>query len=78
MNILMMSKIFAKSGVGVHIKDLSKQLISMGHNVHLMSGTNDWGTFCLETGIAFHTVDFSLSPVKMIRSLKYIYIYQGA
>lgn len=75
MNILMMSRIFAQSGVGSHIKDLSKQLVDMGHTVHLISSTNDWGNFCEQNGISFNKAGFSTRPVRMIKSLKFIYAY---
>lgn len=74
MNILMMSKIFAKSGVGSHMRDLSGQLTKMGHTVHIMSSTNDWGDFCERSGINFFRVDFNLLPLPMIKNLIYIYI----
>ena len=72
-NILMMSKLFAQSGVGTHIRDLSRQMVEMGHTVHLMSATNDWGDFCNDNGIKFQKIDFSLHPVRLLKNIIYIY-----
>ena len=41
MNILLFSRIVAKSGVGNHMKQLSEELVRQGHNVVVVSSTND-------------------------------------
>lgn len=41
MNILLFSRIVAKSGVGNHMKELSEELVRQGHNVLIVSGTNE-------------------------------------
>lgn len=57
MNVLIMSKIFAKSGVGSHIMDLSEILMERGNTVSIMSGTNNHENFCKEKNIPFVHVD---------------------
>lgn len=41
MNIMLFSKIIARSGVGNHIRLLSSELARQGHNVVVVSATND-------------------------------------
>lgn len=41
MNIMLFSKIIARSGVGNHIRMLSLELARQGHNVVVVSATND-------------------------------------
>lgn len=41
MNVMLFSRIVAKSGVGNHIKELSEELVRQGHNVVIVSGTNE-------------------------------------
>ena len=41
MNILLFSRIIAKTGVGNHINELAHELVNQGHNVVVVSGTND-------------------------------------
>ena len=67
-----MSKIFALSGVGSHIMDLSEELIAKGNHVWIMSSTNDHEDFCRETGIEFTFCDFSVQPLRMIKNIKFI------
>lgn len=43
MNIILFSKIAAKSGVGNHLRMLSSEMIRQGHNVVVVSATNDLG-----------------------------------
>ena len=69
MNIVMMSRLFTQSGVGSHIKDLSKQLCAFGHNVYIVSSKNDHEAFCSSEQIEFFAQDFSLSPLKMIKGI---------
>ncbi len=69
----MMSKIFANSGVGSHIMDLSKGLIAQGHTVSIMSSTNDHPDFCQKEGVDFCKVDFSMNPVKFIKNYTHIF-----
>lgn len=40
MNILLMSRMVTRSGVGNHIKQLANELKSMGHNVYIITGSN--------------------------------------
>lgn len=70
MNIVMMSRLFTQSGVGSHIKDLSKQLRAFGHNVYIVSSQNDHEEFCEREEIDFFSVNFSLSPLKMIKGVR--------
>lgn len=70
MNVLMMSKIFVNSGVGFHIVDLTKELISKGNNVYIASSNNSHEDFCKENSIEFFEVDFSMSPQRLIKNLK--------
>ncbi|MCB7320093.1 glycosyltransferase [Lacrimispora sp. 210928-DFI.3.58] len=72
MNILIMSKIFANSGVGSHIMDLSENLVERGHTVYLMSGTNDHEEFCCEKKINFTYIDFSMTPLNIIKNIDII------
>lgn len=41
MNILLFSRIVAKSGVGNYMKQLSDELINQGHHVVVVSSIND-------------------------------------
>lgn len=41
MNIMLFSRIIAKSGVGNHIKLLSEELTRQGHKVVVVSSTNE-------------------------------------
>lgn len=41
MNILLMAKIIAKTGVGNHVKQLSEELSKQGHLVWVVSSTNE-------------------------------------
>lgn len=41
MNIMLFSRIIAKSGVGNHMKLLSEELTRQGHKVVVVSSTND-------------------------------------
>lgn len=43
MNIMIFSKIVAKSGVGNHIRMLSAELVKQGHKVVVVSTTNNLG-----------------------------------
>lgn len=69
MNILIMSKIFAKSGVGSHIMDLSETLKKRGNFVAIMSGTNDHPDFLKEKGIIFLQMPFSMEPVQFGKNI---------
>ena len=44
MNILLFSRILAKTGVGNHIKQLGTQLKELGHKVYVVSSTNELNT----------------------------------
>ena len=68
MNVLIMSKIFAKSGVGSHIMDLSETLKKRGNEVTIMSGTNDHTDFCKEKEIPFVHMSFSMQPIQFVKS----------
>ena len=72
MNIAMMSRLFTQSGVGTHIKDLSHQLTEFGHKVYIVSSANDHEAFCIENGIEFVQSSFSLSPIKMLKSIAHL------
>lgn len=41
MNILLMARIIAKTGVGNHVKQLSEELANQGHNVCVIASTNE-------------------------------------
>lgn len=41
MNILLMARIIAKTGVGNHVKQLSEELINQGHKVWVVASTNE-------------------------------------
>ena len=41
MNILLMARIIAKTGVGNHVKQLSEELANQGHKVWVVSSTNE-------------------------------------
>lgn len=41
MNIMLFSRICARTGVGNHIKELAEELMREGHKVVVVSGTND-------------------------------------
>lgn len=69
MNVLIMSKIFAKSGVGSHIMDLSEMLMERGNTVSIMSGTNDHEGFCKEKNIPFVHVEFSMNPKRFLKNV---------
>lgn len=69
MNILIMSKIFANSGVGSHIMDLSENLAGRGNTVFIMSGTNDHEDFCNDKKISFTYIDFAMAPNKFVRNI---------
>lgn len=69
MNILIMSKIFAKSGVGSHIMDLSETLQKRGNSVTIMSGTNDHPNFLAEKQIRFVQMSFSMQPIQFCKNV---------
>ena len=41
MNILLMARIIAKTGVGNHVKQLSEELVNQGHKVCIVASTNE-------------------------------------
>ena len=43
MRILLISRIIARTGVGIHLKQLSEELAKEGHTVVVASSTNDLG-----------------------------------
>lgn len=43
MNVLLMARIIAKTGVGNHVKQLSEELANQGHRVWVVASTNDMG-----------------------------------
>ncbi|MBQ1311676.1 MAG: glycosyltransferase family 4 protein [Blautia sp.] len=58
MNILLFSRIAARSGVGNHMKQLAEELVRRGHHVVVVSSTND-----LEIGKGNEIVFERLSPI---------------
>lgn len=50
MNIMIFSKIIAKSGVGNHIRMFSEELVKRGHKVVVVSATNNLGIGSNEGG----------------------------
>ncbi len=71
MNILLFSRIVAKSGVGNHMKQLSEELVRQGHYVIVVSSTND-----LQIGRGTSQVDFveldvtSLNPIVILKQVR--------
>ena len=41
MNVLLMARIIAKTGVGNHVKQLSEELANQGHSVWVVASTNE-------------------------------------
>lgn len=72
MNILIMSKLFVKSGVGFHIKDLTSELVKKGNRVYIISVNNEHTEFCKENDIEFYKVNFTVSPIMFIKNLLYL------
>ena len=50
MNILLMSRIIARTGVGNHILHLYNELIRQGHSVWVVASSNDMGIPTLNRG----------------------------
>ncbi len=69
MNILLFSRIVAKSGVGNHMKQLSEELVRQGHKVTVISSTNDLGIGGDDTGVRFVKMPVSRDPVTIIRGI---------
>lgn len=69
MNIMLFSKICAKTGVGNHIKELSEELTRQGHRVIIVSGKNDIG---IPAQSFFSILTPSLSPKTIIKDLRII------
>jgi glycosyltransferase involved in cell wall biosynthesis len=68
MNILLFSRICAKTGVGNHIKQLSTELVEQGHHVVVVSGTNE-----IEIGGDFYLIPTpSVNPKVMISDIRKI------
>lgn len=72
MNILMMSKILYRSGVGSHIIDLCTELKKRGHNVWIVSRNNEYVDSCERMNIPFIEVSFSMNPKEMKKELQQI------
>ena len=71
MNILLFSRIVAKSGVGNHMKQLSEELVRKGHNVCVMSSTNELGIGEGNSQVEFvYLTPISLNPVAIIKGIK--------
>lgn len=68
MNILLFSRIIAKSGVGNHIRQLSLELVRQGHKVIVVSSTNDLGIGEGTSLVEFEKINVtSLNPIKIIK-----------
>ena len=71
MNVMLFSRIVAKSGVGNHMKQLSEELVKQGHAVTVVSSINE-----LDIGGGTSSVDFiclppiSLNPIAMVKGIK--------
>lgn len=74
MNIMLFSKIIARSGVGNHIRMLSLELARQGHNVVVVSATNDLNIGSnAGGGVEFVKINrLSLSPITIIKSIRMI------
>ncbi len=53
MNILLMARIIAKTGVGNHVKQLSEELINQGHKVWVVASTNEMDIGKTNGGVLF-------------------------
>jgi len=65
-----MSRIIARTGVSNHMKQLSEELVKQGHNVIVVSSTNDLNIGTSEN-VKFIKVELrSKNPISVIKSLK--------
>ncbi len=75
MNVMLFSRIVAKSGVGNHMKELSAELANKGHNVVIVSTTNEQEIESIGNLQFVLLNNLSLKPVairKNIRILRHI------
>lgn len=73
MNVMLFSRIVARSGVGYYLKQLSEELVRQGHNVIVVSSTNDLDIGGETSKVKFVTLDVtSLNPVRIAYSIKVI------
>lgn len=73
MRILLCTRILEKSGVGSHVCLLAKTLKAEGHEVYIISSTNNQAEFLSEHDIPFSFLKFSENPrhiIKGVRQLK--------
>ena len=69
MNIMLFSRICAKTGVGNHMNQLANELVAQGHSVWVLSSTNEQGIedspFCnQESAGFFEKLNFAASNCK--------------
>lgn len=57
MNILLMARIIAKTGVGNHVKQLSEELVNQGHKVWVIASTNDMEIGSRPGGVIFKQIE---------------------
>lgn len=70
MNILLFSRIIAKTGVGNHMNELAHELDRQGHNVIVVSGTNELGI----QGIPVYQIPLpTLNPVTLFKDINAIH-----
>lgn len=76
MNILLMARIIAKTGVGNHVKQLSEELARQGHRVWVVASTNEMGIGEQISGneVRFQKIELrSKNPVTIWKSLNQIH-----
>ena len=74
MNILLMARIIAKTGVGNHVKQLSEELINQGHKVWVVASTNEMDIGKNKRGVLFEQVELrSKNPITINKSLNRIH-----
>ena len=72
MNILLFPRILAKTGVGNHVVQLSDELIRQGHNVIVVSSSNDLSK--LNNNVKFFNVDADThNPVRLMKTIKQLH-----
>lgn len=70
MNIMLFSRIVAKSGVGNHMKQLSEELDRQGHKVVVVSSTNEQKIGSGGGGVTFIELSpITLNPIDVVRGI---------
>ena len=69
MNILLMSRIIARTGVGNHIHQLYNELVRQGHSVWVVASSNEMGIQTSNRGGYYYTNLNSRNPLEVVKNL---------